>query len=297
MPGPYSLMIARFPGNNQEHPESSGYVIGLMEQLHNDDRISKIVPFRISDTPITMCRNRCVKDALARKVDYLLMIDSDMAPDCEFGAPLFWPTAWDFMMDRRAQEEEYLRMSDIGGGKCDHLIPIENPEPATIAAPYCGPPPDECVYIFKWASKENFGQGNPNLKLQMYDREHAASLTGIQEVAALPTGLILYDMRVFRKLPPPWFDYEWADPPFNTVKASTEDVHQTRNASMLGMPQFVAWDCWAAHIKTKYVTKPKGLGITTIRQTFADACIAARDQHKARVFDEVRAAQDACGLT
>ena len=29
---PYSVMIARFPGNNSEHPASSGYVMKLIER-------------------------------------------------------------------------------------------------------------------------------------------------------------------------------------------------------------------------------------------------------------------------
>ena len=41
----YSLMVARFPGQNQEHPDSSGYVIGLQETLLMDEpQISKIRP-------------------------------------------------------------------------------------------------------------------------------------------------------------------------------------------------------------------------------------------------------------
>ena len=137
-------------------------------------------------------------------------------------------------------------------------------QPATIAAPYCGPPPHECVYVFKWASKST-GDADPSFKLEMFDRDDAARKTGIEEVAALPTGLILYDIRVFRQLPPPWFEYEWSDA-YRTHKASTEDVYQTRNASIMGLPQFVTWDCWAAHIKTKFVVKPRSLTIKSCRR-------------------------------
>lgn len=71
----------------------------------------------------------------------------------------------------------------------------------------------------------------------------------------MPTGLILYDARVFKKLPAPWFEYEYDDEE-KSNKVTTEDVFQTRNASLLGMPQFVAWDCWAGHAKTRIVGKP-----------------------------------------
>ena len=33
---PYKVMIARFPGNNSEHPASSGYVMKLIEQITSD---------------------------------------------------------------------------------------------------------------------------------------------------------------------------------------------------------------------------------------------------------------------
>lgn len=333
--GPFSLMVARFPGQNQEHPDSAGYVMNLMETLHNDDRIGEIHPFRLSDTPITMSRNRCVKTALDLGIDYLLMIDADMSPDCEPGARPFWETAWEFMMDRRASgidsatEIEYeaeaaLAMMDKGiwltsggytwrntpdnryngrawGEYCAYgdfpgcirssdahtiedirmhgrwrLSPHNNPmlpglPPATIAAPYCGPPPHECVYVFRWASKSS-GDAEPSFRLEMFDRDDAARKTGIEEVAALPTGLILYDMRVFKTLPPPWFKYEWTDQ-YETHKASTEDVYQTRNASLMGLPQFCTWDCWAGHIKTKTVTKPVPMTVGAMRTEMRNALL------------------------
>lgn len=270
----YSLQVARFPALNQEHPDSAGYVIGLQEQLHNDDRVGSIIPWRLADTPITMSRNRCVKHALRDNVDYLLMIDSDMSPDCEAGAPPFWTTAWEFMMARRELENTRLKEME-GRYENAYEVNLTIVPPATIAAPYGGPPPTESCYVFRWEERST-GDLDPNFKLAMIDRDDAARRTGIEEVAALPTGLILYDMRVFKKLPPPWFRYEWADVE-ETEKASTEDVYQTRNASLMGMPQFCAWDCWAAHIKTKYVVKPKPLTIKAMQGKLADSLLRGRE--------------------
>ncbi len=260
----FKLMVARFPGNNQEHPASSQYVINLMFSLLQDDRISDIDNWYKSDTPITMVRNLCVKEAIDRGIDYILMIDSDMRPDSVPGAPGFWPTAWEFAMKCRA-DEELIRTAS----------PSPTPDglfragpPITIAAPYCGPPPREECYIFQWHSNQT-DDVTLNTWLAPMDRDCAADRRGIEEVAALPTGLILYDIRVFEHLTPPWFEYEWEDRPFNTRKASTEDVYQTRNASMQGMPQFVAWDCWADHIKQKFVPKPRPFTLKALRQEFA----------------------------
>lgn len=331
----YSLMIARFPGQNQEHPASAGYIMGLQETLLLDARVAKIYPWRLSDTPITMSRNRCVQDAMKLGVDYLLMIDADMSPDHEPDGKPFWNTAWDFLMDRRTCEgvppekkwyhadeafnlmnqgvwmtcgsltwrnykdssgemygehfeggpypgcvrsNDAFRYSDLAPRTSQWVKTFDDPaagvvlEPATVAAPYCGPPPHECVYVFRWAGKSS-GDPEPIFRLEMVDRDDAAKLTGVEEVAALPTGLILYDVRVFHKLPPPWFDYEWADEPYRTQKASTEDVFQTRNASLMGMPQFCAWDCWAGHVKTKTVGKPQPMTVPIIRAAMAKAIV------------------------
>lgn len=279
---PYDIMIARFPGGQQEHPDSSDYVIDLVAQLSADNRIGKVHTWKISDTPITMCRNRAVMEAARRKCHYLLMIDSDMSPDCEPGAPEFWPIAWDFMMGRREAEQKFavdhwgrqLATDALSHSDCHKAALIEFP-PATIAAPYCGPPPVECVYVFRWAGKET-GAPNPSFRLEMIDRDDAATRTGIEEVAALPTGLILYDTRVFQKLAPPWFQYEFGDI-YQERKVTTEDVFQTRNASLMGLPQFCTWDCWAGHMKLKKVQKPLPLSLKAIRKEFADAILKYQD--------------------
>ena len=260
----YKVMLSRFPGGASEHPESSDYYIKLYEKLKHSESISEVSLFKISDTPITMGRNRAVRKALEQGVDYLLMMDSDLHPDLYLGldpnAKPFWDSAWDFMMKRRAYED-LLRYNnadfDAYSKEEDDWLHEEHHKDAgfcTIAAPYCGPPPLENVYVFLWRKWQN-DHPNPDFSLQMYEREEAARFGGISEVAALPTGLILYDTRIFKRLPPPWFDYEYTDE-FETEKATTEDVYQTRNQSMLKMPCYCNWDAWAGHIKSKTVGRP-----------------------------------------
>lgn len=235
-----------------------------------DPRISEVFMEVIVDTPITMSRNRAVRRALERQVDYILMIDSDMAPDfyTNFDAPRFWDVAWEFMMTRRALEDKWWASRNGSGAQASEgLSPLDilmtEPRreirrylaPATIASPYCGPPPIENVYVFEWKVNTS---GDPHplaYRLKQITREQAALRSGVQEVPALCTGLILYDARVFHALPKPWFDYEYEDK-YQTEKVTTEDVYQTRNASMMGFPQYIAWDCWSGHIKQKIVPKP-----------------------------------------
>lgn len=237
------LLICRFPGNGTENHKLTTWLMNLSAYL--TEMGIEWETLSISDTPVTMSRNQAVQKALEYKFDYILMIDSDMIPDINVGtdpdASRFFSTAWKFMMDRL--ERERLGEEDTSY------------RPATIAAPYCGPSPEELVYVFQWAAQDGDGP-TPDFALKMIDRRDAAIRQGCQEVAALPTGLILYDARVFKNLPQPWFEYEWGDVAM-TIKSTTEDVFQTRNASLLGFPQFVAWDCWAGHAKTRIVGKPR----------------------------------------
>jgi hypothetical protein len=215
-----------------------------------------VIPFRLAEHNIIMARNLAVKDSLSQNADYILMIDSDMKPDCELDGKPFWDVAWEFMMERRLREEQERDAYEVDDDPdVDKKIFWMMP-PATIAAPYCCGPPNELVNVFRYNAIHS-GSPSPHWFMDKYDRELAAMMSGISEVAALGTGLILYDARVFEHCPKPWFDYEYGDPPMNTVKVTSEDVYQCRNASIAGCPQYCAWDCWSGHIKDKEVTKPR----------------------------------------
>ncbi len=245
---PYTIGFAQFPGSGSSRKETNAWVVRTVRAMDKDPRIKKVESLTYENTPIPMLRNLSVLEARQASCDYLLMVDSDLSPDLPYAdMEPFWDVAWAFMMNRRAEEEPWM---DANLQVARHPLP-----PATIAAPYCGPPPDECCYVFQWTTKET-DSPNPNFRLEMVPRELAAIKSGIQIQAALPTGLILYDMRVFDILPPTWFEYEYGDPPFNSRKVTTEDVYQTRNASMLGLPQYCAWSSWAGHMKTKRVGRP-----------------------------------------
>jgi hypothetical protein len=293
----YKVAICRFPGGGVEHPDIGDWLADTRYKMRQDPRICGVGNWRKSDTPITMVRNCAVKETLAQGADYILMIDNDMGPDYLVGNPgvePFWDVAWEFMMARRARELQ--EQADSEARLFDGITEDDNIDaaydaqdaldeelaeiakkfpPATIAAPYCGPPPAECPYIFRWKTSQS-DHPDPDFKLAMIEREDAAIQTGIEQVAALPTGLILYDARVFKILDPPWFEYEYEDPPFNTAKASTEDVFQTRNASLIGLPQFVAWDCWAIHHKSKAVKKPVILTIDAVRDQLREHLLHGR---------------------
>lgn len=250
-PRKFSVLIAGFPygGNGNtasEVPQIGEWLSQTLLKMKADERIHSAHYVHVSDTPITMTRNYVVRQALAGDADFLLMIDSDQVPDVELneGDPLakpFWESSFDFAL------EHY----DKG--------------PVIIGSPYCGPPiVEENVYVFRWTCRITDNQDS-DYGLEPFSRAEAARRVGIEPVAALPTGLILIDLRVFQHIKPPYFYYEFKDE-YQSEKASTEDVTFTRDVSLsirrkLGYdPCFCNWDAWAGHWKPKCVRKPRITG-------------------------------------
>lgn len=242
----YKVMFCRFPYGGLECSESTDWMIKTVHEAKTDPRISEVLGRKYNDTPVTMTRNRALRDAKNLRCDYAVFLDSDMAPDVEYpGSKPFWKSAFDFCLSHRDT-------------------------PLLVAAPYCGPSPHQLPYIFEWRNRKS---QNPNadFELALMTREDAAKRGGFEEVAALPTGLMIIDLRVLDGISPPWFEYEYKDPPFNTEKASTEDVYFTRNVSLAGFPIYVAWDSWAAHRKTELVGRPELIKVDDIREGFRAA--------------------------
>ena len=237
------VMFARFPFKRSEDPAVAKWLVPTVLKCKNDGRVGEVLHLEVDDTPITMSRNRACRAAQKLGVDILCMIDSDMQPDLPGQRP-FWDTSFEFMLRHEG--------------------------PCCVAAPYCGPPPHENVYVFRWATYQG-DHPNTDLHLEQYPREDACQRAGFEEVGALPTGLMLIDMRALDVISPPWFEYEYKDPPFNTEKSTTEDVFFTRNLSLAGVPQYVNWDAWAGHVKMKVVGKPSILTCDAIREQFREA--------------------------
>jgi hypothetical protein len=256
-------------GISSEVPDVREWMVPLVAEASRDPRIENIRIWNLADTPITMTRNRAVLQAREYGVDVLVMIDSDMKPDLE-GSKKFFPSSFDFLYDHY----------DKG--------------PVVIGAPYCGPPPMECVYVFEWRDMQT-GHPNPDFQLKMYERTQAVKMAGIQPCAALPTGLIMYDMRAFEVTEPkteedkPWFYYEFPNK-YQAEKASTEDVTMTRDLSLAGTeklgynPVFCNWDAWAGHWKPKCVGKPQFIEAKHISKKLKD-CWEANYDHTVSLVD------------
>jgi hypothetical protein len=162
-------------------PSTYQWLLKVMPQMKDDPRIGKVHFDDVADTPITAVRNQAVMKARSVGADVLLMVDADCYPD--------------YRLDRDPSAKPFFDTS------FDFLYKHYDRGPVVIGAPYCGPPPGECVYVFKWTTRES-DTPDPGTRLEMYDRETAATMTGIQHCAALPTGLIMFDMRAFELTEP-----------------------------------------------------------------------------------------------
>jgi hypothetical protein len=242
----FSIFIATFPYGRHQDPDTAEWLAKLRMQLKDHPKIDHVSVANIIDTPITMTRNLALKIAKQEKFDVCLMVDSDMAPDAYQERPMakpFFESSFEFM--------------------------INHSGPCMVAAPYCGPSPDQFCYIFEW-KRMNPSSPSQSAKLEMVSREEATQRSGIWEVAALPTGVIMIDMRVCDILKPPYFDYEYKDST-NSEKASTEDVYFTRNASLAGVKVYSNWDAWAGHWKWDRVGPPTIIRADDIRECHREA--------------------------
>ena len=80
-------------GISSEVPDIREWMVPLVAEATNDPRIASLHVFNLSDTPITMTRNRAVLIARQKGADILVMVDSDMKPDLYVGID---PTARKF---------------------------------------------------------------------------------------------------------------------------------------------------------------------------------------------------------
>ena len=260
-PAKMKVCFSFFPysGNgsvSSEHPSIRDWFARSVREARADERVSEIESRDYCDTPVTMVRNKSVRDAIKAGGDVLICCDSDQHPDLYLGhdplAKPFFQSSFDFAYQQRMKGQ-----------------------PVIVGAPYCGPPPNELVYVFKWTSLQS-DHPNVDMRMEMFSRDEAANRAGIEAVAALPTGLIMFDLQVFQYLEPPYFYYEYTDK-FESEKASTEDVTCTRDISLHGhleagyWPVHCNWDAWAGHYKPKCVGKPKILTHDQVSENFQKA--------------------------
>lgn len=249
LPEKVNVLINVFTYAKQIGSGAFTFCVGAGGQLQPMERVQNVSVSYCYGYPTDKQRNGAMKDARAHGHDFLLMIDDDQVPDCALGrredmVP-FLPTALEFA--------------------------LAHDGPCIVGAPYCGSPPLQEVMVMKNRAVVPDLQDGMGMKLDKFTRDEAARERGIKRVAALPTGCLLVDLRVMDVLPPPWFSYEFDDPPFNSKLASTEDIVFTRNLDWLGVPQYCHWSAWAGHDKQFVTDVPPEAPVTNIPQSIERA--------------------------
>lgn len=285
-PRKYNIFFAYFPyGGNGSAPSENpairnwwGKTLLALKTGRHAAKVDRIMCEDFADTPITMTRNAAVLSARKNKADILVMVDSDMVPDM-------------YLLPQHAKDDPAAAAGakpfiDVAIAEIDDHYEVG---PIVIGAPYCGPPPSAPVYIFHW--EEHCKEAvDTKHELRMFTRNEAAIMTGVGTAAALPTGMIAYDMRAFDLIEPipsrngqdatrgsmGFFYYEFDDH-YHANKGSTEDVTNTRDICFNGVrklgynPLRVAWDCWAGHVKPLVVGKPRIIPIESVEGRYAKA--------------------------
>lgn len=243
LPEKVDVIVCVFTYNSFCHVDLLTYTHMVTQQLQNHPRVGMVKIASSHGYPTDRVRNAVLKEAHKCGYHFALMLDDDMKPDLllsdpKAGAVPFAPTAIDFA--------------------------LAHDGPCFVGAPYCAGPPYQEVVVMK--NRERFPDqpDKSGHALDKYTRDEAAGMSGVGEVAALPTGCLLVDTRVTQILPPPWFSYEYADPPYNTALASTEDVVFTRNAHWCGVRQFCTWSSWSGHWKRLLTGKPRVCAVDEI---------------------------------
>lgn len=234
LPEKVKLLVNVFTYSKQIGAEAFSWCCGVGPTLDKHPRVSDV---RISYThgyPTDKMRNAVVKEARSHGHDFVLMIDEDQAPDIGL-----------------TQYPERTDLMPFLPSAIDFAIAHDGP--CLVGAPYCSAPPLQQVLVMKNREYVPGLRDGMGLKIDKYTRDEAAVERGIKRVAGLPTGCLLVDLRILDVLPPPWFSYEFDDPPFNTSLASTEDIVFTRNADWLGVHNYSHWSSWAGHDK-KFTT-------------------------------------------
>lgn len=281
LPAKVTILIARLSYSGYERVEIGTWLAQTALMLDKHPRVENVFHKLQMGYPTSRVRNEVLKICREKRIHFAVMVDDDMVPDVHSPG-------------RSVGYDHLPMMSDQTNFLPAALdFALEHPGPCVVGAPYCAGPPEERVLVSRFREKQSDCPNGPvgGLALECFSRDDAATRTGIEMVSALPTGLMLIDMRCLDVLGAPWFDYEYKDI-HRTELASTEDTVFSRNLFYLGVPQYVAWQSWAAHIKVKPVGRPRKYPLAAVpeqvRTAMREQVLA--DEQDARPPDRANAA-------
>lgn len=236
----FNVLVSRPTSNGWERVEIGNTLIEICTCADRDPEVQPyIVDGSISflatqKFPTDCARNSIVKTAQDRRADFLMMIDVDGAPAVGTFKSFF----------------TFLRTQQV---------------PSVVGAPYVAA--DGEVQVFHWTTQQQIKKPLDSFALTRYNRDLAATKTGFERVASMGTHCVMFDMRVFGQVPPPYFRYQYADASFCDVR-ETEDCWCMRQFFHSDIPMFVDWDHPAAHFKELPLKMPHPLALSEIPEFY-----------------------------
>ena len=216
----YTIVVARPTGNGWERVEIGTSLVEIVAQSLSDPELSPLIDdvlhVPIQKFPTDTARNTLVKAAQEKRADFLFTMDVDGAPKVGTFKALF----------------NFLRVQ---------------PMPSVAGAPYISG--DNSVQVFEFTTKQVHNGSLETWALTRVDKNRASLLqgTGFGRVASIGTHCVMYDMRVFDKIKPPYFQYGYDED--HTAVVETEDCWAARTLFHAGVPIWCAWDYPARHFK------------------------------------------------
>lgn len=217
------VLIARMCFGSVERSEVGSWLVRCYREAFEHPELDVELNDMVVDCAGThVARNRAVDRARTLGFDVLFMVDHDNDPHRDWFA-----FACKFLKEHPA---------------------------AVLASPYCGSSPlrpgDPDRRVNVTIRDEGATCGS-----RFVTRDQAAELTGVQPAYGVPTGAIALGLKLFDKLPAPWFDYRYTDT--EKTEAGSEDFTFSESCNKHGIPVFVSWDHWADHLKIERVGKPQ----------------------------------------
>lgn len=214
------VAIARISRGCNERTEIGTWLVACYSDPVLDDSVLLHALDVIDIEPTSVARNRAVMRARSQGYgpnDILLMVDNDMVP-----ADDFYNRAVRFLMD--------------------------HPGPVMFGSPYRGAAPRRDVQVSDALSGK---------RLRVED---AVGKRHIDQVSGMGTGLFACNMAAYDAIEEagllPWFDYIYADPPFNSLVKATEDFDFCVKLNKAGGRIFTDWESWSLHCKVERIGKP-----------------------------------------
>ena len=207
-------------------PETNDWLCDLQRELIISEKFEAAAIVGWKSYRSSMGRNRAIKEAIDSKCDYLLSVDPDMVPDVYVGhhekAKKFFPSS---------------------------LAWLESHPGGVVGAPAVGGRPKRRPNIY--------GVNTEGGLRELTHEECRAAVANprVERVPCVGSGLLLIDMKLFRKFKPPWFCDTYWDDTQSELKLG-QDMYFTGHATKTGAEVWCNWFSWAGHVKAETLVCP-----------------------------------------